>query len=434
MLPAMLAMAVVGLILTRRLWRHNRRIRVALNNMVQGLCMFDRHERLMVCNQRYRDLYRMPANVAKPGVTLASLLQYRKANGTFPRDIDDYLREVRASLATGKTAVTEVKSAEGRTICVTNEPMPDGSWVSTHEDISERRDAERERATMQEQEQRRAAVEQAIAGFRNRVEEHLHGVSDGAAAMRTTATTLLANSGRTASSAEGAVGASNEASVNVDTAAAAADELAGSISGIGRQLAKTTDIVRAAVTEAQATNEQIAALAQAAKKIDEVIKLIRAIAGQTNLLALNATIEAARAGDAGKGFAVVAQEVKSLAVQTAQATEDIARLILSVQGATGAAVQAIGRIAARMQDIDSCASMVSSAVEEQSAATGEISQSVASAAEGAKLVVNVLDAVVGAAGETRTSAQSVLGASREVEAAAEELRREIEGFLRRVAA
>jgi methyl-accepting chemotaxis protein len=179
---------------------------------------------------------------------------------------------------------------------------------------------------------------------------------------------------------------------------------------------------------------RIAALAQAAQKIGDVIKLIRTIAGQTNLLAINATIEAARAGEAGKGFAVVAAEVKSLAVQTAKATEDIAQLIMAVQGATSGAVAAIGRIATRMREIDSCATAVSSAVEEQNAATAEISQNVAGAADGAKLVVSVLSEVAGAATDTRHSAQSVLEASQAVEAAASELRREVEGFLASVAA
>src|SRR5262249_52951661 len=156
-----------------------------------------------------------------------------------------------------------------------------------------------------------------------------------------------------------------------EIAAIAADELTGSIGEIGRQLARTADIVRGAVDEAQGTNREITALAQAAQKIGDVIKLIRAIAGQTNLLALNATIEAARAGETGKGFAVVAAEVKSLAVQTAKATEDIASLIMAVQSATSGAVDAIGRIASRMQEIDSYASAVSSSVEEQSAATAE---------------------------------------------------------------
>jgi methyl-accepting chemotaxis protein len=277
-------------------------------------------------------------------------------------------------------------------------------------------------------------IEQAIAAFRQRVEDHLRTVTDGAMAMRSTATTLLASSGETSQRAEGAVSASNEASTNVDTAALAADELAGSIGEISRQLSRTTDIVRAAVGEAQGTNQQITALAQAAQKIGDVIKLIRSIAGQTNLLALNATIEAARAGEAGRGFAVVASEVKSLAVQTAKATEDISRLINAVQTSTGSAVDAIGRISNRMQEIDSCATTVSAAVQQQSAATAEISQNVASAADGAKLVVSVLSDVTGAATETRQSAQSVLTASQAVEAAAAELRHEVEGFLARVAA
>jgi methyl-accepting chemotaxis protein len=287
---------------------------------------------------------------------------------------------------------------------------------------------------MQEQQARRAMIEQAIAAFRRRVEDHLRTVTEGAMAMRATATTLFANSGRTSQSAESAVTASNEASVNVETAAVAANELTGSIGEIGRQLAMTTEVVRGAVSEAQGTNQQITALAQAAQKIGDVVKLIRTIAGQTNLLALNATIEAARAGEAGKGFAVVASEVKSLAVQTAKATEDISKLIMSVQAATGSAVAAIGRISSRMQEIDSCATTVSAAVEQQSAATAEISQNVAGASNGAKLVVSVLDDVAGAATETRESAESVLTASQAVEAAAAELRREVESFLAGVAA
>ena len=431
---AMVAMALAGLIVIAGLRRHNRRIRVALNNMSQGLCMFDRNARLVLCNQRYQDLYRLPSATTTPGATLINLLEYRATNGTFAGNIADYVRTLAATMAEGKTTSTEVKSADGRIVCVINRPMSDGGWVATHEDITERRDAERERLAMQEQQQRRADIEQAIAAFRRSVEDHLHTVSDGAMAMRSTATTLLGNSAQAATSAETAVSASNEASLNIETAALAADGLAGSIGEIGRQLATTTDIVREAVGEAQGTNREITALAQAARKIGDVIKLIRAIAGQTNLLALNATIEAARAGESGKGFAVVAAEVKSLAVQTAKATEDISRLIMAVQAATTGAVDAIGRIAARMQEIDSCATTVSSSVEQQSIATGEISQNIAGAAGGAKTVVTVLDEVSGAATETRRSAESVLTASQAVEQAAAELRGEVEGFLARVAA
>ena len=425
---------VLVLVQARQLQVQNARIRIALDNMSQGLCMFDRNERLVVCNTRYREMYNLPEDRVRIGTSLAGLLEYRVTLGTFAGDVTAYRAELIASLAEGRTTSREVTSSEGRVICVVNRPMRGGGWVATHEDITERREAERERLGMQQQQTRRAAVEQAILSFRKRVEEHLRTVTEGAMAMRKTAGTLLTNSNHTAKGAEGAVDASNEASTNVETAAYAADELNSSIGEIGRQLTTTATIVRDAVTEARDTNERIAALAQAAQKIGDVIKLIRAIAGQTNLLALNATIEAARAGEAGKGFAVVAAEVKSLAVQTAQATEDISALIKSVQAATGGAVDAIGRIASRMQEIDSCATAVSTSVEQQSAATQEISQNVTSAADGAKLVVSVLADVAGAAGETRRSAEDVLTASEAVEAAAAELQHEVEGFLARVAA
>jgi methyl-accepting chemotaxis protein len=281
---------------------------------------------------------------------------------------------------------------------------------------------------MQEQQQRRTAIEQAIAAFRQRVEDPLRTVTDGAIAMRSTASTLLTSSGKTSQRAESAVSVSNEASTNVETTAVAADELSSSIGEISCQRAKTTNIVRAAVSEAQGTNAEITTLAQAAQKIGDVVKLIRTIAGQTNLLALNATIEAARAGEAGKGFAVVASEVKSLAMQAAKATEDISKLIGAVQTSTGSAVDAIGRISRRMQEIDGCTTTVATAVLQQGAATAEISQNVVGAADGAKLVVSVLGNVTGAASETRQSAESALTASQAVEAAAAELRHEVEGF------
>ncbi len=425
-------MAVLG-VLGRRMQLRNIRMRVALDNMSQGLCMFDRNEELVVCNQRYREMYKLPPEVARTGVSLLELLEYRIAHGTFAADPGDYRRKLMDTLAQGHSTTTEVTSADGNVIVVINRPMAGGGWVATHEDITERRNAARERALMQEQHERRTAVEQAIMSFRERVESLLRTVVDGAIAMRTTAASLFASSEQTSKSAEGAVTASNEASTNVETAAIAADELSGSIDEISQQLLRTTDIVRAAVDEARGTNERITVLAEAAQKIGDVINLIGTIAGQTNLLALNATIEAARAGEAGKGFAVVASEVKSLAVQTAKATEDIARQITEVQEATSGAVAAIGRISGRMREIDSYATAVSAAIDQQSSATAQISQNVAGAAGGAKLVVSVLGEVAGAATDTRRSAESVLNASRAVESAAADVRNEVEGFLARVA-
>ena len=152
-LATALALALVIVVLARGAQMHNGRMRVALNNMSQGLCMFDRNERLVVCNQRYMEMYKLDADIAKPGCALSSLLEYRIANGNFSRDPHEYRRELVAAMAHGTTTTTEVKSADGRAILVINRPMADGGWVATHEDITERRDAERERAAMQQQQQ-----------------------------------------------------------------------------------------------------------------------------------------------------------------------------------------------------------------------------------------------------------------------------------------
>ena len=227
--------------------------------------------------------------------------------------------------------------------------------------------------------------------------------------------------------------ASEEASTNVQSVASATEQLTSSVNEISRQVQDSARIAAAAVQQARNTNDRVGELAKAADRIGDVVELINTIAGQTNLLALNATIEAARAGDAGRGFAVVASEVKSLAVQTAKATEEIADHILAVQTSTGGAVEAIGRIAMRMQEINESASAVSAAVEQQSAATGEIKHNVTSAADGTNAVAAVLGEVAGAATETRSSAQIVLDASETVAKDIAMLRANVEAFLAKVA-
>jgi methyl-accepting chemotaxis protein len=209
--------------------------------------------------------------------------------------------------------------------------------------------------------------------------------------------------------------------------------LSKSIAEINRQLLRATEVIGAATNEAQSTNQDISGLAKAAKKIDDVVKLIQSVARQTNLLALNATIEAARAGAAGKGFAVVASEVKALAVQTGRATDDIAAQIAAVQSSTHSAVGAIANIADRMRDIQQFTSAIAVSVDQQSAATQEISGSVLAAAAGTKSVVSVLERVSRAIADMRSSADTVLAASQAVEKAADSLRGNVDGFLRKVA-
>jgi len=185
--------------------------------------------------------------------------------------------------------------------------------------------------------------------------------------------------------------------------------------------------------EAKATNNTFIDLANAAQKIGDIVKLIQQIAGQTNLLALNATIEAARAGEAGRGFAVVASEVKSLAVETAKATNEIAGQISAVQASTKGVVEAIHGIEKCIGEINASASDVAASIEQQSAATSEISRNVASAAQETNKVAAMLDEVANAAVSTRASAEVVLSASHAVESAVGNIRGEVDQFLRNVA-
>ncbi|MGE0563700.1 MAG: PAS-domain containing protein [Pseudolabrys sp.] len=427
------ALAGLSAIGNRRLRIHNRQMHTALESMVQGLCMFDAHERLIVCNTQYSKMYGLEPNDIRPGETLAAVLKRRVAKGTFTRDPDTYRREFVAAMKEGRTTVHEVQSGDGRYFLVTNHPMPDGGWIGTHEDITARREADQQNATLRSQEQRRAIMDQAVVAFRERAEVLLNTVESRAGDMRETTTQLAGTLVQTAQRAQSALQSSNTASDNVEAAAAAAEEMAISIGEIGQRISQTAEMVRIAVGEAHATNQDIGALAQAAGKIDDIIKLIRDIADQTNLLALNATIEAARAGEAGRGFAVVAAEVKTLAVQTARATEDISGQVLAVQGSTGKAVEAIGRITARMREIDNFTSEVAASVQQQNAATHEISRNVTSASTGARQIVSVLGEVAGAADETQRSARRVQEASQSVETAAADMRGEVAGFLNKVA-
>jgi methyl-accepting chemotaxis protein/PAS domain-containing protein len=430
-----LAGAAVGGLVT--LARNRARLevaRVALNNMTQGLCMFDSAARLALCNMRYIEMHGLRREQLRAGMPLRELLVLRTQTGTFADDPDRYVAACLEQVAAGRTEARSIKFEDGRVVALVSRPLPSGGWVTTHSDITQQLAMEEERDSLRQREQRRHEIDAAIAAFRIRVESMLMTVGQSAAAMKAAAKSLLTTSDHSLQRAEGAVHGSNEASANVETAAAATEELSASIKEISRQLAQAKAVVRSAAADADATNDDIAALAGIAQKIGDVVKLIQDIAEQTNLLALNATIEAARAGEAGRGFAVVASEVKSLAVQTAKATGEITRQISSIQSSTGGAVTAIRAITLRMQEINAHTAEVVVAIEHQEAATGEISHSVASAAAGSKAVVAALGDVATGMTQTRSSAETVLAASEEVENATVKLRAEVEGFLGTVAA
>jgi len=430
---AILSASLAGAFVDGHVRDQNRWLATALNNMSEGLCMFDASARLILCNDRYIELYGLPREVVKPGVTLRELLEHRIRAGAFAGDPDEYIAETLDRMRGGQTVQDVRERPGGIFIAVASRPMPGGGWVATHQDVTERRKQDQQRESLAAQEHRRAIIETAIAAFRQRVEAMLKTVNDSAVTMRSTASTLFTTSNKASQRAERAVHMSNEASANVEIAASAANELSASVDEISRQLGQTNNLVGIAVNEAGATNDQIGSLAQAAQKIGDVVKLIQDVAGQTNLLALNATIEAARAGEAGRGFAVVASEVKSLAVQTGKATEEIAAQIAAVQASTGTAVEAIRRIVGRMQEINHNTAAVAASVQQQNSATGEITQNVTSAAGGAKEIVIALGEVAGAATETRGSAEIVLTAAQAVEKAAGDLRGEVESFLQKVA-
>ena len=295
---------------------------------------------------------------------------------------------------------------------------------------SQQRAEERQKAT----EQRRRELLDLAENFENSVKSVVGSVSAAASEMRVSAEAMATIAVSTSEQATAVATASTQASTSVDAVAAAAEELSASARDIAQRVSQSAGIAGRAVTEAKATNERVTGLLDASSKIGDVVKLINDIARQTNLLALNATIEASRAGEAGKGFAVVASEVKSLANQTAKATEEIAGQIGGMQEASREVATAIRSIGDTIGQIDAIASSIATAIEEQGATTEAIAGNVNQAATGTNSVSATIAQVAQAADQSGSSARRVLEGAGGLSTQLDKLRTEVDRFLERVRA
>jgi methyl-accepting chemotaxis protein len=283
-------------------------------------------------------------------------------------------------------------------------------------------------------EQRKRDMVKLADDFENAVGEIVETVSSASTELEASAGTLTDTAERAQELTTLVTSASQEASINVQAVASATEEMALSISEIGRQVHESANIANEAVEQARRTNDRVGELAKAAARIGDVVELINTIAGQTNLLALNATIEAARAGDAGRGFAVVASEVKALAEQTARATGDISQQINGIQAATQESVGAIRQIGDTIGKMSEIASSIASAVEEQGAATQEISRNVQQAAQGTIQVSTNIGDVQRGANQTGSASSQVLSAAQSLSSDSNRLKLEVGKFLASVRA
>lgn len=268
-----------------------------------------------------------------------------------------------------------------------------------------------------------------IDRFEGTAADIVRNVSSAATELQASSSSMEGIAHTTSENATTVAAAAEEASSNVQTVAAAAEELSASSDEISRQVATSTEVSASAVTEVERANTMMAELSGAAREIGDIVQLITDIAGQTNLLALNATIEAARAGEAGKGFAVVANEVKTLANQTANATDRISRQVDAIQSKSGEAERSMAALDGVIADISHSTNGIAAAVEQQNAATQEIARNIEEASNGTAEVTSNIQQVTTGASETGQSANEVLEAASSLSEDAERLRAEVESFV-----
>ena len=276
---------------------------------------------------------------------------------------------------------------------------------------------------------RAAATAALMDRFRTEVQDVVAEVASATARLQADAEAMGTAVGRTADRAGAVSGASGEASANVASVAAATEQMSASIREITGQMTRSTEATAGATAGIQSATAAVHGLVEDVRRIGDVVSLISTVAGQTNLLALNATIEAARAGEAGRGFAVVASEVKTLAAQTAKATDDITARIQAIQSATDGVERAIGGVAGTIGRLNEVAAAIAAAVEQQGATTNEIARSIQFAAQRSGEVSDGVGAVSGLASEAGAAAARITDSARGLSGQATTLRTRLDGFV-----